>query len=41
MARSYKSTDQCALNVLDTADIVRDTIFQQLAFLKELEKASR
>ena len=24
MARSYDSTDRCALKVLDTADIVRD-----------------
>jgi hypothetical protein len=29
MARSYESTDRCALNVLDTADIVRDAIFRQ------------
>jgi hypothetical protein len=27
MARSYESTDQCALNVLDSADIVRDGDF--------------
>jgi hypothetical protein len=30
MARSYESTDQCALNVLDSADIVREAWFRQL-----------
>ena len=30
MARSSECTGQCALKVLDTADIVRDAIFRQL-----------
>src|SRR3984885_5563131 len=33
MARFSKCTDQCASKVLDTADIVRDAIFQQPSFL--------
>jgi hypothetical protein len=32
MARSYEPTDPCALDVLDSADIVRDAIFRQLSF---------